>query len=143
MKHEDIRLSLEKMTDDYIARLRPLIQQMVTNGAMFGSVHLPVGNEVRQDLLRKIEKWPVFTDELYRKELPFTVEVEKEWASSMLTLQNITLPNGKKWIENFDEKSAYEGFKFGVEFTREYIIAKLKEILKDSPNYDTVTEHDS
>ena len=143
MKNKDIRLSLEKMTDDYLARLRPLIQQMVTNGAIFGYVHLPVGNEVRQDLLRKIEEWPVFTDELYRKELPFTVEVEKEWASSMLTLQSVTLGNGKKWIENFDEKSAYEGFKAGVEFTREYIIAELKEFFKDSPDYDTVTEHDS
>lgn len=49
----------------------------------------------------------------------------------MLSLQQIVLPDGKRWIENFDEQSAYQGFIAGAEFIKRKIYEQLMEILKD------------
>lgn len=133
MNREDIRKELQEMTDDHMVLVRPLIEQAITKGAIFGSEHFPVANQVRKALKVEIDKFPEFSNDCYG-DTQLKHMIEKAWPDEMLTLQSIVLGNGKKWIENFDEKSAHEGFIAGVYFIRRQIHARLVELLKDERN---------
>lgn len=127
MKREDIIPALEQMADMYAERLRPLILQGLVNSAIWGDINLPVSNAVREEVLKKAQDSAEFNT--YGDK---SIEdlAEKEWPSVMFGLQSIVLPNGKNWIENWDEQSAHQGFLAGARFGAESALVKLKDICK-------------
>ena len=50
MKHELIPEAIKNIADDYKDVMMALVEQAVTQGAIFGEVHMDVGNAVRRDL---------------------------------------------------------------------------------------------
>lgn len=132
MNHADIDKELERLAAEYAEKLQPIIAQSVVHGAIFGSVHFPVANKVREDLKRQIDKFPEFASSSYgNPSSEYSIMIEAEWSHVMLSLQSIVLPGGKRWIENFDEQSAYQGFVAGAEFVKRKIYERLSEVLKD------------
>ena len=132
MNHADIDKELERLAAEYGEKLQPIIAQSVVHGAIFGSVHFPVANKVREDLKRQIDKFPEFASSSYgNPSSEYSTMIEAEWSHVMLSLQSIVLPGGKRWIENFDEQSAYQGFVAGAEFVKRKIYERLSEVLKD------------
>lgn len=127
MKREDILPAIEQMVDMYIERMRPLISQALVNSAIWGETNLPVSNSVRNEVLMKAEKSAEFRTAGDNSIIDIA---EKEWPSVMFILQDITLANGKKWIENWDEKSAREGFLAGARLASELALVRLKDICK-------------
>lgn len=109
MKHELITEALKSIADDYKDVIMALVEQAVTQGAIFGEVHMDVGNAVRRDLLEKVLDSPEFKgSRLERNGLQDLAE--KQWPEAMAGLQSIILPNGNKYLPNFDAKSAKEAF---------------------------------
>lgn len=131
MNHADIDKELERLAAEYAEKLQPIIAQSVVHGAIFGSVHFPVANKVREDLKRQIDKFPEFASSYGNPSSEYSTMIETEWSHVMLSLQSIVLPGGKRWIENFDEQSAYQGFVAGAEFVKRKIYERLSEVLKD------------
>lgn len=131
MNSAEINNELERLSAEYTEKLSPIITQAVVHGAIFGSVHFPVANKVREDLKRKIDEFPEYATSHSNPSSEYATIIEKEWASTMLSLQSIVLPGGKRWIENFDEQSAYQGFIAGAEFIKRKIYERLKKILED------------
>lgn len=131
MNSAEISNELEKLASEYTEKLGPIIAQAVVHGAIFGSVHFPVANKVREDLKRQIDEFPEYASLRGNPSSEYATIIEKEWASTMLSLQSIVLPGGKRWIENFDEQSAYQGFIAGAEFIKRKIYERLMEVLED------------
>lgn len=132
MNRADIDKELERLAAEYAEKLQPIIAQSVVHGAIFGSVHFPVANKVREDLKRQIDKFPEFAPSSYgNPSSEYSIMIEAEWSQVMLSLQSIVLPNGKRWIENFDEQSAYQGFVAGAGFVKRKIYERLSEVLED------------
>lgn len=131
MNSAEINKELDRLASEYAEKLGPIIAQAVVHGAIFGSVHFPVANKVREDLKRRIDEFPEYASSLGNPSSEYATIIEKEWASTMLSLQSIVLPGGKRWIENFDEQSAYHGFIAGAEFIKRKIYERLMKILED------------
>ena len=131
MKHEQIQDAIKKIAEDYQDTMMSLVKQAVAQGAIFGSVHMDVGNAVRRDLMEKVKESPEFRGGYLDKEgiLPLA---EKEWANTMVELESITLANGNKWLPNFDAKSAKEAFMAGVIWHMQISLMRLTEIFKDN-----------
>lgn len=125
MKSNEVLSAVKDMADSYVERLRPLIEQAVANGAIWGSLNMPVSDDVRRDVLRRAFEAPEFKmwgDDFIRG------LAEQRWPYEMLSLQKITLANGKPWIENWDEKSAYEGFMAGATFACGMALTRIEQI---------------
>lgn len=131
MNSEEISKELDRLASEYTDKLGPIIAQAVVHGAIFGSMHFPVANKVREDLKRQIDEFPEYASSHGNPSSEYATMVEREWALVMLSLQQIVLPSGKRWIENFDEQSAYQGFIAGAEFIKRKIYERLMEVLKD------------
>lgn len=130
MKHELIPEAIKNIADDYRQVIMSLVEQAVAQGAIFGEVHMDVGNAVRRDLLAKVLDSPEFRgDRMQRGGLNDLAE--KEWPDTMVGLQSIILANGNKWLPNFDAKSAKEAFFAGVFWYRKIVIERLNEIFQD------------
>lgn len=56
MKHELIPEAIKDIADDYKDAIMALVEQAVTQGAIFGEVHMDMGNAVRRDLLARLRK---------------------------------------------------------------------------------------
>ena len=54
MNSAEISKELDRLAAEYTEKLGPIIAQAVVHGAIFGSVHFPVANKVREDLKRQI-----------------------------------------------------------------------------------------
>lgn len=131
MNSAEINKELDRLTAEYTEKLGPIIAQAVAHGAIFGSVHFPVANKVREDLKRQIDEFPEYASSHGNPSSGYATMIEKEWASTMLSLQRIIRPDGKRYIENFDEQSAYHGFIAGAEFIKRKIYERLLKILED------------
>lgn len=131
MNSAEINKELDRLAAEYTEKLGPIIAQAVVHGAIFGSVHFPVANKVREDLKRQIDGFPEYASSHGNSSSEYATMVEREWSSVMLSLQSIVLPGGKRWIENFDEQSAYQGFIAGAEFIQRKIYERLMKILED------------
>lgn len=131
MNSEEISKELDRLASEYTDKLGPIIAQTVVHGAIFGSVHFPVANKVREDLKRQIDEFPEYASSHGNPSSEYATMIEKEWASTMLSLQRIIRPDGKRWIENFDEQSAYHGFIAGAGFIKRKIYERLMKILED------------
>lgn len=131
MNSEEISKELDRLAAEYTEKLGPIISQAVAHGAIFGSVHFPVANKVREDLKRQIDEFPEYASSHGNPSSEYATMIEKEWASTMLSLQRIIRPDGKRWIENFDEQSAYHGFIAGAGFIKRKIYERLMKILED------------
>lgn len=131
MNSAEISKELERLAAEYTEKLGPIIAQAVVHGAIFGSMHFPVANKVREDLKRQIDKFPEYASSHVNPSSGYATMIEKEWASTMLSLQRIIRPDGKRLIENFDEQSAYHGFIAGAEFIKRKIYERLMEVLED------------
>ena len=130
MKHEQIPEAIKEIAEDYQDTIMSLFKQAVAQGAIFGSVHMDVGNAVRRDLMEKITESPEFRGGYFDKEGLLGL-AEKEWPEQMISLESITLANGNKWLPNFDAKSAKEAFMAGVLWHKEISLLRLKEIFQD------------
>jgi hypothetical protein len=136
MKHELITEALKNIADDYKDVIMALVEQAVTQGAIFGEVHMDVGNAVRRDLLEKVLDSPEFKgSRLERNGLRDLAE--KQWPEEMAGLQSITLANGNKWLPNFDAKSAKEAFFAGIYWYREIVIDRLNDLFQDKRPFET------
>ena len=131
MNSAEISKELERLASEYTEKLGPIIAQAVAHGAIFCSVHFPVANKVREDLKRQIDEFPEYASSHGNPSSGYATMIEKEWASTMLSLQRIIRPDGKRYIENFDEQSAYHGFIAGAEFIKRKIYEQLMKILED------------
>ena len=131
MNSAEISNELEKLASEYTEKLGPIIAQAVVHGAIFGSVHFPVANKVREDMKRQIDEFPEYASSHGNPSSEYATMIEREWSVVMLSLQSIVLPGGKRWIENFDEQSAYQGFIAGAEFIKRKIYERLMKILED------------
>lgn len=131
MNSAEINNELERLAAEYTEKLGPIISQAVVHGAIFGSVHFPVANKVREDMKRQIDEFPEYASLHGNPSSGYATMIEKEWASTMLSLQRIIRPDGKRYIENFDEQSAYHGFIAGAEFIKRKIYEQLMKILED------------
>lgn len=131
MNSEEISKELDRLASEYTDKLGPIIAQSVVHGAIFGSVHFPVANKVREDLKRQIDEFPEYASSYGNPSSEYATMIEREWPIVMLSLQQIIRPNGKRCIENFDEQSAYHGFIAGAEFIRRKIYEQLMKILED------------
>lgn len=131
MNSAEINKELERLAAEYTEKLGPIIAQGVVHGAIFGSVHFPVANKVREDLKRQIDEFPEYASSHSNPSSEYATMIEKEWASTMLSLQRIIRPNGERLIENFDEQSAYHGFIVGAGFIKRKIYERLMEVLED------------
>lgn len=49
MNSAEISKELERLASEYTEKLGPIIAQAVAHGAIFGSVHFPVANKVKED----------------------------------------------------------------------------------------------
>lgn len=130
MKHEQIRDAIKEIVDDYKDVIMALVEQAVTQGAMFGEVHMDVGNAVRRDLLAKILNSPEFKGSRFDRDGLHDL-AEKQWVEEMATLQSVTLANGNKWLPNFDAKSAKEAFYAGIYWYMGIVRNRLNEIFQD------------
>ena len=131
MNRADIDKELERLAAEYTEKLGPIIAQSVVHGAIFGSMHFPVADKVRDDLKRQIDEFPEYASSFSNPGSEYASMIEDEWSRVMLSLQSIVLPGGKRWIENFDEQSAYQGFVAGADFVKRKIYERLMEILND------------
>ena len=131
MNSAEISKELERLASEYTEKLGPIIAQDVAHGAIFGSVYFPVANKVREDLKRQIDEFPEYASSHGNPSSGYATMIDKEWASTMLSLQQIIRPDGKRYIENFDEQSAYHGFIAGAEFIKRKIYEQLMKILED------------
>lgn len=131
MNSAEISKELERLASEYTEKLGPIIAQAVAHGAIFGSVYFPVANKVREDLKRQIDEFPEYASSHGNPSSGYATMIDKEWASTMLSLQQIIRPDGKRYIENFDEQSAYHGFIAGAEFIKRKIYEQLMKILED------------
>lgn len=130
MKHELIPGAIKDIADDYKDAIMALVEQAVAQGAIFGEVHMDMGNAVRRDLLAKVLDSPEFKGgRLDRSGLHELAE--KQWPEEMIRLQSIILANGNKWLPNFDAKSAKEAFFVGIYWYRGIVINRLNEIFQD------------
>ena len=127
MKYKDILPAIEDMAGMYVERLRPIIEQAISNGAIWGSLNMPVADEIKKEVLKQALESPQFKrwgDDSIRE------LAEKDWPSTMLFLQNLRTPRDEPRIENWDEKSAYEGFIAGALFACSEAVKRLEEICK-------------
>lgn len=131
MNSAEINKELDRLAAEYTEKLGPIISQAVNHGAIFGSLHFQVANKVREDLKRQIDEFPEYASSHGSPSSGYATMIEKEWASTMLSLQRIIRPDGKRYIENFDEPSAYHGFIAGAEFIKRKIYERLMKILED------------
>lgn len=130
MKHELISEAIKNIADDYKDVIMALVEQAVTQGAIFGEVHMDVGNAVRRDLLVKVFDSPEFKGSRFDRNGLHDL-AEKQWPEEMASLQSIILANGNKWLPNFDAKSAKEAFFAGIYWYREIVIDRLNDLFQD------------
>lgn len=88
---------------------------------------MPVADEVRKEVLKQALESPQFKQwgDGSIREL-----AEQDWPSTMLFLQNLKIGNMNPYIENWDEKSAHEGFIAGALFACSEAVKRLEEICK-------------
>ena len=136
MKHELIPEAIKSIADDYKDVIMALVEQAVTQGAIFGEVHMDVGNAVRRDLLAKVLDSPEFRGSRFDRNGLHDL-AEKQWPEEMASLQSITLANGNKWLPNFDAKSAKEAFFAGIYWYRGIVIDRLNDLFQDKRPFET------
>lgn len=136
MKHELISEAIKNIADDYKDVIMALVEQAVTQGAIFGEVHMDVGNAVRRDLLAKVLDSPEFKGSRFDRNGLHDL-AEKQWPEEMASLQSIILSNGNKWLPNFDAKSAKEAFFAGIYWYREIVIDRLNDLFQDKRPFET------
>ena len=127
MKYKDILPAIEDRAGMCGERLRPIIEQAISNGAIWGSLNMPVADEIKKEVLKQALESPQFKqwgDDSIRE------LAEKDWPSTMLSLQNLRTPRNEPYIENWDEKSAHEGFIAGALFACSEAVKRLEEICK-------------
>lgn len=122
--------AVSELSDRYIELIRPLVEQAVANGMIWGSLYMPVADTVRKDIIKKMESSELFmafnTDagSLYNL-------AQKEWPSEMISLQNLRGGRGQLFIPEFNELSAYYGFQAGVGFAQRVLTDFFKRIVEE------------
>lgn len=119
--------AMEDLAQQYSEKIKPYILQGITNGAIWGSMNMPVSNIVRKDILDQALQSPEF--KAFGDDSIFHL-AQKQWPTEMFSLQSIMMPSGNPWIENWDEKSAHEGFLAGVRFACEQAVNRITAICK-------------
>lgn len=94
---------------------------------IWGSMNMPVSNIVRKDILDQALQSPEFNAFGDNSILHLA---QQQWSTEMFSLQSIMTPSGNPCIENWDEKSAHEGFIAGVIFACEQAVKRITAICK-------------
>lgn len=84
MNSEEISKELDRLASEYTDKLGPIIAQAVVHGAIFGSMHFPMANKVREDLKRQIDEFPEYASSHGNPGSEYATRVERMAVSDAL-----------------------------------------------------------